>query len=87
MVLARRFEDQRIGAAREEAAGVEGIPGGNEEIDLVGVGQEGAHGLWLAGEIEERRGLLRASGHGSESRQQKQDWEYMAEVHHPRSLV
>jgi hypothetical protein len=69
MVLACGFKNQRIGAAGEETAGVEGIPGGNEDIDLVGVGQEGAYGLWLAGEIEERQGLLRASGYGSEGRQ------------------
>ena len=73
---------------RGETAGVEGIPGGNEDINLVGVGQEGAHGLWLAGEIKERRGLLRASiDIAVKADSRNKDWECMAEIHHPRSLV
>ena len=68
MVLASGFKDQRIGAAGKETTGVEGIPVGNKDVDLVGMGQEGAHGLWFACEIKDRCGLLRASGQGSESR-------------------
>lgn len=52
VVLARRFQDEGIRATGDEAVGINGIPGGNEKIDLVSVSEERANGLGLAREVE-----------------------------------
>jgi len=47
MVLAGCFEDERIGATGDEAIRIDGIPRGNEDVDFVGMSQEGAYGLMI----------------------------------------
>src|SRR6267378_5692933 len=52
MVPARRFEDDRIGTTRDQAIRIYGIPGGNENVDFVGMSQEGPYGLGLTRQVE-----------------------------------
>src|SRR5258708_38890916 len=52
MVLARGFKYQWIRAAGDEAIRINGIPRGNEHVDLVGMGEKRAHGLGIARQVE-----------------------------------
>ena len=48
VVLPGRFEDQRVGSAGHETVGVNRIPIGDENVDLVRVGWERAHRIGFA---------------------------------------
>jgi len=83
MVLAGCFEDERIGATGDEAIRIDGIPRGNEDVDFVGMSQEGAYGLVVTRQVEKGFGLS-----GAERKTKKDDRCYDEEsaFHRTRSL-
>ena len=83
MVLAGCFEDERIGATGDEAIRIDGIPRGNEDVDFVGMSQEGAYGLVVTRQVEKGFGLF-----GAERKTKKDDRGYDEEsaFHRTRSL-
>ena len=62
VILARGCEYLRVGATRNQTVGIDRVPGGDERIYFVGVGEERADGIGIARHIEERFWLLRARG-------------------------
>src|SRR5690242_4996230 len=84
MVLPGCFEDGKIGTSRDQAIRINGIPGGNKDIDFVGVSQERAHGLVLACQVEKSLRLV------SPYRKTKKDngsQDEESAFHRPRSLA
>jgi len=51
-----------IRAAGDEAVRINGIPCGNEDVDLVGMGQERTHGLGIARQVEKGLGCSARTG-------------------------
>src|SRR5207244_11354297 len=62
MVLAGRFEYERIGATGEKAIRINGIPRGNEDVDCVGMSQERVYGLVRTRQVERGLGLIGEEG-------------------------
>ena len=84
MVLARRFEDDRIGTTRDQAIRIYGIPGGNENVDFVGMSQEGPYGLGLTRQVEKG---LRLFSLYRETKKDDRDQNGESAFHRPRSLA
>jgi hypothetical protein len=62
VVLARGCEYLWVGTTRNQAVGIDRVPGGDERIYFIGVGEERADGIGIARHVEERFWLLRARG-------------------------
>src|SRR5439155_27190199 len=83
MVLAGRFEYERIGATGDKAIRINGIPRGNEDVDFVGMSQERAYGLVLTRQVEKGLGLI---GEYGEAKKDDGSQDEESAFHRPRSL-
>src|ERR1700731_1485873 len=84
MVLARGFKYQWIRAAGDEAVRIDRIPCGNEDVDLVSMGQERTHGLGIARQVEKGLGLFRPHG---ETKKDDRGYGEQFAFHSARSLA
>lgn len=73
VMLARSIEYERIGAAGDEALGVDQIPCRDEDIDLVGMSEKGADGIGIAGHVKKGLGLLRRKSADREGKRDERD--------------
>ena len=62
VILARGCEHLRVGATRNQAVGIDRVPGGDEHIYFIGMDEERADGIGIARHVEERFWLLRDRG-------------------------
>jgi hypothetical protein len=58
------FENGGLRLAGDQAVLIHFVPGGYQQIDLSGVGKEGAYGVWIGTQIKERNGLGPGAGCG-----------------------
>jgi hypothetical protein len=81
VLLLRAFEDGGFGCAGDQAVFVDFVPGGHEEIDMGGMGEEGTDGVGTVGHVEERYRRAVESGKSDETKENEGEESFLPERH------